>query len=121
MANYILIIMGYQIMLDEDCTNEKAIIQIGQYLNEVTHENEQLKKQLNELNKYCTACDDTLTTIQELTYKLLIVDFKDTETKADYCHLLNELDNKDLSFIHDCIKAINKCDLMGMTQLIREW
>ena len=44
----------------------------------------------------------------------------DAETKADYCHLLNELDNKDLSFIHDCIKAINKCDLMGMTQLIRE-
>lgn len=83
-------------------------------------ENEELKKQLNELNKYCTACDDTLVTIQELTHKLLTVDFKDTETKAEYCHLLNEMDYKDLSFIHDCIKAISKCDLEAMTRLMRE-
>ena len=33
---------------DEDCTNEKAIIQIGQYLNELTHENEELKQFNNE-------------------------------------------------------------------------
>ena len=84
-------------------------------------ENEQLKQQLNELNKYCTACDDTLTTIQELTYKLLTIDFKNTETKADYCHLLNEMDNKDLSFIHDCIKAINKYDLLEMDKLKKEY
>ena len=88
--------------------------------NKVVDKLNKQEKTIKELNQYCTACDDTLTTIQELTYKLLTVDFKDTETKADYCHLLNELDNKDLSFIHDCIKAINKCDLMGMTQLIRE-
>lgn len=84
-------------------------------------ENKQLKKQLKELNKYCTACDDTLTTILELTYKLLTVDFKDTETKADYCHLLNEMNNKDLSFIHDCIKAISKCDIIEMEELKKEY
>ena len=78
-------------------------------------------KTIKELNKYCTACDDTLTTIQELTYKLLTIDFENVESKADYCRLLNELDNKDLSFIHDCIKAINKCDLMRMEQLKREY
>jgi len=74
-----------------------------------------------DLNKYCTACDDTLTTIQELTYKLLTIDFENAESKADYCRLLNELDNKDLSFIHDCIEAINKCDLMKMEELKREY
>ena len=78
-------------------------------------------KTIGELNKYCTACDDTLTTIQELTYKLLTIDFADVESEADYCRLLNELDNKDLSFIHDCIKAINKCDLMKMEELKREY
>ena len=36
---------------DEDCTNEKAIIQIGQYLNELTHENEQLKKRIKVLER----------------------------------------------------------------------
>lgn len=82
--------------------------------------NEQDKK-IKELDKYCTACDDTLLTIQELTYKLLTIDFKDVETKIDYCHLLNELDNKDLSFIHDCIKSINKCDLLEMEKLKREY
>ena len=78
-------------------------------------------KTIKELNEYCTACDDTLLTIQELTYKLLSVDFAGVKSKADYCHLLNELDNKDLSFIHDCIKAINKCDLMRMEELKREY
>ena len=82
--------------------------------------NEQYKT-IKELNKYCTACDDTLITIQELTYKLLSVDFADVESKVDYCRLLNELDNKDLSFIHDCIIAINKCDLTKMEQLKREY
>ena len=76
---------------------------------------------IKELNQYCTACDDTLLTIQELTHKLLSVDFKNVESKVDYCRLLNELDNKDLSFIHDCIEAINKCDLMRMEQLKREY
>lgn len=98
------------------CTEiqDKTIAEL--FCDELNEQNEQLQ----ELNKYCTACDDTLTTIQELTYKLLSVDFAGAESKADYCRLLNELDNKDLSFIHDCIKAINKWDLMGMTQLIRE-
>lgn len=78
-------------------------------------------KTIKGLNKYCTACDDTLITIQELTYKLLSVDFAGAKSKADYCRLLNELDNKDLSFIHDCIEAINKCDLMKMEELKREY
>lgn len=78
-------------------------------------------KTINELNKYCIACDDTLMTIQELTYKLLTFYFEDVESKADYCRLLNELDNKDLLFIHDCIEAIGKCDLMKMEELKREY
>ena len=78
-------------------------------------------EQIKELNKYCTACDDTLMTIQELTYTLLSIDFAGVESKVDYCRLLNELDNKDLSFIHDCIEAINKCDLMKMEELKREY
>ena len=78
-------------------------------------------KTIKELNKYCTACDDTLITIQELTYKLLSIDFAGVKSKVDYCRLLNELDNKDLSFIHDCIEAINKCDLMKMEELKREY
>ena len=78
-------------------------------------------KTIGELNKYCTAYDDTLLTIQELTYKLLTIDFGGVESKADYCRLLNELDNKDLSFIHDCIEAISKCDLMKMEELKREY
>ena len=99
------------------CTEiqDKTIAEL--FCDELNEQNEQLQ----ELNKYCTACDDTLTTIQELTYKLLTVDFKNTETKADYCHLLNEMDNKDLSFIHDCIKAINKCDLLEMDKLKKEY
>lgn len=82
--------------------------------------NEQ-NKTIKELDKYCTACDDTLMTIQDLTYKLLTIVFENAESKADYCRLLNELDNKDLSFIHDCIMAINKCDLMKMEELKREY
>lgn len=81
--------------------------------------NEQ-NKTIKELDKYCTACDDTLMTIQELTYKLLSVDFAGVKTQADYCKLLHELDHKDLSFIHDCIMAINNCDLMKMEELKRE-
>lgn len=61
-------------------------------------------KKIKELDKYCTACDDTLLTIQELTYKLLTIDFKDIE----------------MSFIYDCIKSINKCDLLEMEKLKRE-
>lgn len=92
---------------------EKEKIDYDEVVDLLNEQDETIK----ELDKYCTACDDTLLTIQELTYKLLNSVFADVESKADYCRLLNELDNKDLSFIHDCIKAINKCDLMGMDQL----
>ena len=47
--------------------------------------------------------------------------FEGVESKADYCRLLNKLDNKDLLFIHDCIEAIGKCDLMKMEELKREY
>ena len=97
-------------MLD-DCLDAEEIVDL---LNEQYNT-------IKELDKYCTACDDTLMTIQDLTYKLLTIDFENAESKADYCRLLNELDNKDLSFIHDCIMAINKCDLMKMEELKREY
>lgn len=103
---------------------EPQLKQNKKSIKDAVEVNNLLKKQeetIRELNKYCTACDDTLLTIQELTYKLLTIDFENVESKADYCRLLNELDNKDLSFIHDCIKAINKCDLMKMEELKREY
>lgn len=84
---------------------------------------EELNKQeevIKELNQYSTACDDTLLTIQELTYKIISMDFKDIKTKSDYSHLLNEMDNKDLAFLHDCFKAIRDCDLSRMNELKNE-
>ena len=82
-------------------------------LNKLNHD-------LKELNSYCTACDDTLLTVQELTYKLLKYDFKDLETDADYCHFINSIDHKDLMFWIECFRAINKCDIMEMEKLKRE-
>ena len=115
----------YEYWKDSDTAYDTKIT-YGQYFRiidkrEMVYLLNKYEKQLNELNKYCTACDDTLTTIQELTYKLLSVDFAGAESKVDYCRLLNELDNKDLSFIHDCIKAINECDIMKMDELKREY
>ena len=101
--------------------NQNGKIYYAEDFDEIINLLNEQDKTIKELNKYCTACDDTLTTIQELTYKLLTIDFENAESKADYCRLLNELDNKDLSFIHDCIEAINKCDLMKMEELKREY
>lgn len=94
-------------MLD-DCLEAEDIVDL---LNEQ-------EETIKELDKYCVACDDTLMAIQELTGKLLSVEFfAGVKTQADYCKLLHELDHKDLSFLHDCIEAINKCDLMKMEEL----
>ena len=97
-------------MLD-DCLEADEIVDL---LNEQ-------EETIKELDKYCTACDDTLMAIQELTHELLSVDFQNVKSQADYQRLLNELDHKDLSFIHVCIEAINKCDLMKINELKREF
>ena len=82
-------------------------------LNELFNENEQLKQEVS-------ACYDTLTTIQELCYVVLNHDFRGVESKVDYCHMLNDMDNKDLAFLKECFEAIQNCDLMKMTQLMKE-
>lgn len=82
---------------DEDCTNEKAIIQIGQYLNELTHENEKLKKEKDFWKGDSCLCSSYLSIlsmdcqiVQEAIYNLRRVIDVDTEAFK----LLDELDDK---------------------------
>ena len=58
----------------------------------------------DELNKYSTAGDDTITTILELA-----------ETVLSYN---NNIPN--LEFIFDCFKAIKECDILKMDELKKE-
>ena len=82
---------------DEDCTNEKAIIQIGQYLNELTHENEKLKKEKDFWKGDSCVCSSYLSIlsmdcqiVQEAIYDLKNVINVNTEAFK----LLDELDDK---------------------------
>ena len=79
----------------------------------VLEENEQLKQEVS-------ACYDTLTTIQELCYAVLNHEFKGVKSKVDYCHMLNDMDNKDLAFLKECFEAIQNGDLKEITQLTKE-
>ena len=87
--------------------------QVVDLLNE---QEETIKKQNQEI----TACHDTLVTIVELCDAVLNYDFKDVTDKADFCHMLNEMDNKDLMFLKECFEAIRGNDLKTMTSLILE-
>ena len=40
--------------------------------------------------------------------------------KIDFCHMLNEMDNKDLMFLKECFEAIKDNDLKQMTNLTNE-
>lgn len=82
---------------NKDCTNEKAIIQIGQYLNELTHENEKLKKEKEFWKGDACNCSNYLSIlsmdcqiVQEAIYDLKNVIDVDTEAFK----LLDELDDK---------------------------
>lgn len=79
-----------------------------------------LHDQYARANQEVLACHDTLVTIEALCDAVLNYDFKDVESKADFCHMLNELDNKDLMFFKECFEAIRGNDLMAMHNLTME-
>ena len=70
--------------------------------------------------KEIVAYHDALTTIIELCTAVLNYDFKNVNNKVDFCHMLNEMDNKDLAFLKECFEAIRNRDLKKMTSLIME-
>ena len=81
--------------------------------------NNQLEK-IKIYDKELMACYDTLTTIIELCNTVLGYDFKNVNDKADFCHMLNDMDNKDLAFLKECFKAIRNRDLRKMNSLTME-
>ena len=85
-------------------------------VDKLNEQDETIKKQNQEI----TACYDTLTTIHELCNAVLNYDFKDVNDKVDFCHMLNEMDNKDLAFLKECFEAIKNNDLKQMTSLTIE-
>ena len=94
-------------------TKIASLIMYEQVLNE---QEEQIKK----ANQEITACHDTLVTIEALCDAVLNHDFKNTESKVDFCKMLNEMDNKDLAFLKECFEAIRDNDLKKMTSLTAE-
>ena len=89
-------------------------------IEELTDTNNEKDTEIHTLNQELTACYDTLITIEELCDAVLNYDFKDVEDKADFCHMLSELDNKDLMFFKECFEAIRGNDLKRMTSLTME-
>ena len=81
---------------------------------DLLHEQEET---IQKQNQEITACYDTLTTIEELCDTVLNYDFKDVTAKTDFCHMLNEIDHKDLKFFKECFEAIRSNDLKRMTNL----
>ena len=70
----------------------------------------------DELNKYCSAVDDTLSTIQELTEALIDYYYDD----PDEYIILNSLDGVDIVYLRACFKAIVEGDIMEMDKLKKE-
>lgn len=116
----------------DDFRDEDGICswQFGNYLVEETDSmltgdevcdllNEQ-EETIQKQNQEITACYDTLTTIHELCDAVLNYDFKNVNDKVDFCHMLNEMDNKDLAFLKECFEAIRDNDLKTMTSLTLE-
>lgn len=79
-------------------------------------QDETIKKQNQEI----LSCHDTLVTIEGLCDAVLNYDFKNVTDKVDFCHMLNEMDNKDLMFLKECFEAIRNNDLKQMTSLTVE-
>lgn len=77
---------------------------------------ETIKKQDQEI----LSCHDTLVTIEALCDAVLNYDFKNVTDKVDFCHMLNEMDNKDLMFLKECFEAIKNNDLKQMASLTVE-
>ena len=102
------------------CSGEHSADVVATALNELLDENEQLKQQIQKSNQEVVACHDTLVTIEALCDAVLNYDFKNIESKVDFCHMLNELDNKDLMFFKECFEAIRGNDLRKMSSLTME-
>ena len=94
---------------DEPLRNDEVV----KLLNE---QDETLKKQYQEI----LSCHDMLVTIEALCDAVLNYDFKNVTDKADFCHMLNEMDNKDLMFLKECFEAIRNNDLKQMTSFTVE-
>jgi hypothetical protein len=84
--------------------------------DKLNEQDETIKKQNQEI----LSCHDTLVTIEELCDAVLNHDFKNVTDKVDFCHMLNEMDNKDLMFLKECFEAIRDNDLKTMTSLTLE-
>ena len=94
---------------DEPLRNDEVV----KLLNE---QDETIKKQYQEI----LSCHDTLVTIEALCDAVLNYDFKNVTDKADFCHMLNEMDNKDLMFLKECFEAIRNNNLKQMTSFTVE-
>lgn len=99
---------GYDVFANAMQGNE-----VVDLLNE---QDEVIKKQNQEI----LACHYTLVTIEALCDAVLNYDFKNVTDKVDFCHMLNEMDNKDLMFLKECFEAIRDNDLKTMTSLTVE-
>lgn len=82
----------------------------------LNEQEETIKKQNQEI----LSCHDTLVTIEALCDAVLNYDFKNVTDKIDFCHMLNEMDNKDLMFLKECFEAIKNNDLKQMASLTVE-
>ena len=82
----------------------------------LNEQEETIKKQNQEI----LSCHDTLVTIEALCDAVLNYDFKNVTDKVDFCHMLNEMDNKDLMFLKECFEAIKNNDLKQMASLTVE-
>ncbi|WP_296885116.1 hypothetical protein [uncultured Methanobrevibacter sp.] len=102
--------------VDEENTVLVDEKELEDFINKFNEQGETLQKQNQEI----TACHDTLTTIHELCDAVLNYDFKNVEDKIDFCHMLNEMDNKDLRFLKECFEAIKDNDLKRMISLTVE-
>ena len=101
----------------------KQIIQDGgeiltqhEVVDLLNEQEETIKKQNQEI----LSCHDTLVTIEALCDAVLNYDFKNVTDKVDFCHMLNEMDNKDLMFLKECFEAIRNNDLKQMASLTVE-
>lgn len=97
-------------------TNDDKGLTEEDMLNRLNEQDETIKKQNQEI----LSCHDTLVTIEGLCDAVLNYDFKNVTDKVDFCHMLNEMDNKDLMFLKECFEAIRNNDLKQMASLTVE-
>ena len=90
------------------------------YVSEIVDILNEQEEQLKKSNQEITASHNTLLIIEALCDAVLQYDFLHVESKTDFCHMLNEMDNKDLAFFKECFEAIKNNDLRKMVSLTSE-